>query len=338
MKQSKLLTNELVTRSSRYTFFKHLGLLPNPDKIISSAGRSYETYRDLKNDPHVWSCIQSRKAGSCGLEYEFENTSDNRIINSLESLNLRAVFENILEACLFGFQVIEIIWEFQDNILLPIELVPKPQEWFGFDVENNLLLKTTNSLKGETLPYAKVLLITHESDYLNPYGTALLGKCYWSVTFKNGSMRFWVNFMERFGMPVLIGKYKRGATQEETNKLAEVLAGMTEDSVIVTPVDIDIEFKEPMRASSVNLYRDMIKMCNSEISKAILSQTLTTELDTGSYAATQTHYEIRKEVIQSDIRLIENTINQLINYIYDLNDLDKNKMLRFNMKTSRAAD
>ena len=39
----------------------------------------------------------------------------------------------------------------------------------------------------------------------------------------------------------------------------------------------------------------------------------------GSYAAAQTHFKIRKEVILSDIRLVESTMNKLIKAIVDLN-------------------
>jgi len=94
---------------------------------------------------------------------------------------------------------------------------------------------------------------------------------------------------------------------------------MTQDSVIVTPGDIKIELHEAVRSTSITLYREMIKHCNSEISKAILSQTLTTDVEMGSYAASQTHYKVRREVILSDMRLVESVLNTVIGYIIDLN-------------------
>ena len=63
----------------------------------------------------------------------------------------------------------------------------------------------------------------------------------------------------------------------------------------------------------------MIKHCNTEISKAILSQTLTTELDGGSYAASMTHFKVRREVVMGDIKLVESVMNELLKYIIDLN-------------------
>lgn len=302
-------------------------MLPNPDKILQRTGKTIEVYRDLKNDPHVWSCIQSRKSGLLSLDYILlPNDAPTLIIKEIESilsdLDMQQIQRDILEAPLFGYQPLEIIWKLTESarkFYIPEKIIAKPQEWFFFDGDGQLRYRIKGDLKGTPPPPMKILNVQYEASYLNPYGQALLAKCYWPITFKNGGLRFWVNFMEKYGMPILIGQYSRGTSFEESQKLADDLANMTEDSVIVTPSDIDIELKEAVRTSSVDLYKELIKHCNAEISKAILSQTLTTELDMGSYAASMTHFKVRREVILSDIRMVEQTMNQLIKFIINLN-------------------
>lgn len=323
---SKYLTNELVTRQSRFSFQNYLGILPNPDKILMKSGKTIEIYRELKNDPHVWSCIQSRKSGLLSQKYQIVGKNvDGSILNEIErifvNLDIHKIWGDCLEAPLFGFQPLEIIWKYTNsgNNIEPIDVIGKPQEWFVFDVNGALRFRTADGSIGAELPDYKFINLSYESTYLNPYGESLLAKCYWSVTFKSGSMRFWVNFMEKYGMPVLIGQYQRGATYEESQKLAENLANLLDDAVIVAPSDIKIELKEATRTSSVDLYRDLIKQCNAEISKILLSQTLTTELESGSYAAAETHLKVRNEVIGNDKKLVEKVMNQLIKYTVDLN-------------------
>jgi phage gp29-like protein len=68
----------------------------------------------------------------------------------------------------------------------------------------------------------------------------------------------------------------------------------------------------------------MIDKCNAEISKAILSQTLTSEVTSGSKAAAETHLKIRNEVIENDIKFVEDAWNQLISKIYQVNFTSKN--------------
>lgn len=305
-------------------YYRLTNLLPNPDTILRKIGRGIEVYRELKNDAHVWSCIQSRKSGVLSLPWSIEVGKAERrtfdfVRSVFENLDVYQIESDILEAPLFGFQPIEIIWEQDGRFLIPSGLKARPQEWFAYDNNCNLVFKGKIGNEFEPIPEYKIINVQHEASAINPYGHALLSKCYWPVTFKNGGLRFWVNFTERYGMPILIGQYQRGATNEEIQQLARDLDNIYEDAILVAPMDVKLELHEPARSSSVELYLELIRFANNEISKAILSQTLTTELEGGSYAASQTHFQIRKEIIWADSRLVQNALNLLIRYIVQLN-------------------
>ncbi|MDQ1266266.1 MAG: hypothetical protein QG635_1418, partial [Bacteroidota bacterium] len=327
MENRRNLTGELVSRQSQYSFYKYLGMMPNPDTVLRRTGKTIEAYRELRSDPHVWSCIQSRKSGLLALESVVNpNNAPKPLVDEitkiLDELDMNRLHSDILDAPLFGCQPLEIIWKFtggQRRFLIPDEVIAKPQEWFMYDGDGKFRYRAADNPAGIIPPPMKIINVRFEASYQNPYGSALLGKCYWPVTFKNGGLRFWVNFMEKYGMPILLGQYTRGASTDEAQKLADELARLTEDSVIVAPSDIKLELHEAVRSTSVELYRELIKHCNTEISKAILSQTLTTELDGGSYSAAQIHYKVRRDVVLSDIRLVESTVNTLIKFIVDLN-------------------
>lgn len=293
--------------------------VPNPDMILRKTGTTYSGYRELLYDPHLWSCVQSRKSGVLSTQYDIVGEDNQLAASLLNEIKMEKLIDEVLDSILFGFQPIEVYWEKVKGQILPNATIAKPQELFYIDTKSELKYRPAGKTKGVSLPKYKFLDLRYRAGYQNPYGIALLSKCYWPVKFKNGGMRFWVNFMERYGMPILIGKYTRGATQKEANSLAEHLANMTEDSVIVTPNDIDISIAEPHRYSSVRLYNEMIKLSNKEISKAILSQTLTTDVTNGSKAAAETHYKIREELVLADKLLVEEAVNTLISYVSELN-------------------
>lgn len=326
MKNINNILNDFATSKAAGSLNGLFNILPNPDKILRKTGKTIETYRDLKNDPHLWSCIQSRKSGMLPLEYQIlPMGAENQIVELIQkifyNLDIQKIERDILEAVLFGFQPLEVKWSLDESAdrLVPVDLLPKPQEWFSYDRQGKLLFRKAGSIQAVEIPDFKIINVQYEATEMNPYGHSLLAKCYWPITFKNGGLKFWVVFAEKFGMPMVIGQYLRGATQDEIFQLAEKLATMTQDTAIVTPSDIKVELREAGRSSSVALFRDLIKYCNAEISKAILSQTLTTELDMGSYAASMVHYKIRREVVMSDIRLVESAFNTLIKFIVDLN-------------------
>lgn len=156
--------------------------------------------------------------------------------------------------------------------------------------------------------------------YDNPYGERTLSKVFWAVTFKKGGLKFWVVFTEKYGIPHLIGKHPRGASKEETDELADLLEDMVQDAIAVIPDDSSVEIQEANKSSSAEIFEKLIDKMNAEISKAILGQTLTTEIgSSGSYAASNTHMGVRQDIIDADKKLVEKTINQLIQWIYDVN-------------------
>lgn len=95
---------------------------------------------------------------------------------------------------------------------------------------------------------------------------------------------------------------------------------MIQDAIAVIPDDSSVEIQEANKSSSAEIFEKLIDKMNAEISKAILGQTLTTEVGSrGSYAASNTHLKIRQDLIDSDKKLVESTINQQIKWIYEFN-------------------
>ena len=151
------LSNEIASRKRSIDFYSILQNLPDPDPMLRSQGKDIRVYRELLADPHVWACVQSRKAGVLSLEWEIDRgkakSRQAKIIESVfSSLDLNTIITEILDAVLFGFQPLEVMWQQQGNLILPTEIKAKPPEWFAFDLDNNLKLKTKDNFNGELLP------------------------------------------------------------------------------------------------------------------------------------------------------------------------------------------
>lgn len=320
-----LLTNELVTRDTFLTFHKYIGILPNPGKILDESGNTSQVYANMKTDPHVWSCIQSRKSGVLSLKWEItsgrENSPETTLIREMfGEFDIFNLISNVLEAIFSGYQVMEINWEeLPSGEFLPKEIVAKPNEWFFYGTDGKLRFRAKGEPKGVLLPENKFLVPRHNPTYENPYGEALLTKCYWPVTIKNMGFRFWMNFLEKYGMPLVIGQYSYPPTPEELAALSERLKSLLDSQTIAAPSDITIDIKDLGQSKSVELYSQLIKMANAEISKVLLSETLTTEMDSGSYAASVTHFKVRRELILGDVKIVENTLNELIRTVLQVN-------------------
>jgi len=340
----KGISDEIATRKRAFDFYS-LGLnLPDPDPVLKKQGKDVKIYRELLADSHVWACVQSRKSGVLSLEWELDRgkakSRQAKIIEDIfNKLDLNTIITEILDASMFGFQPLEVIWQNTASLIIPKEIKAKPVEWFVFDDENQLKLKTKDNFQGELLPDKKFLLPQYNPSYQNPYGERTLSRVFWPVIFKKGGLKFWVIFTEKYGMPFLVGKHPRGTSKDDTDNLADMLTAMIQDAIAVIPDDSSVEMHEAAKGSSAEIYEKLIDKMNAEISKAILGQTLTTEIgNKGSFAASKTHMDVRKDIIETDKRIVERTLNQLIRWIYDLNFSGQTNIPVFSMWEEEDVD
>lgn len=307
---------------SRFGMSGFGGWLPNPDPILRKMGRQIDVYRELLRDPLVGGQVRRRKATVARLQWRLDgddvpqNVRDT-IQAALESHDLDRLIKDILNATLFGYQPLEIIWQ-RGSLWLPERIIAKPPEWFGFDDDAQLYFHQ-NGATAEPLPAYKFLCPTQEASYATPYGLGDLGLVFWAVTFKRAGLKFWAEFTQKYGSPWLIGKEPRSNTDADTNKLLDALEALVGNAVGTIPNDSSVEIHEASgKAASVDAYDKLIRYCRSEINIALLGQDQTTEANTNHASATA-GLEITDDIRDSDSRLVAAAINQLIDWICELN-------------------
>lgn len=303
--------------------------IPDPDKILADNEYDYQIYRDLLSDPHLWSVIQQRKAQINQMGWSVDLKKGEpfyaEILEMLERLGVNDKIDSILDTILFGFNVEEIIWDIQDDKYIPIKLKQKPVEWFIFSNSNELRLRKMAGgsyifEEGVKLPPYKFILSQHKSTYKNPYGEKLLSKVYWPVTFKKASTDNWEQLLDKHGIPYIMGVYKSNASEEDKSLLEQTLTDMLDDNVGIMSEDTEIDFKEAGKYNVGEIFSNMVEHLNTEISKAILTVTLTTELgSTGSYKAAEIHREMFEMLGLQDKKIVERVYNKLIEYYIDIN-------------------
>ena len=229
------------------------------------------------------------------------------------------IISEILDATLFGYQALEVMWESEDGLLLPTAIVGKPQEWFIFDEENQLKLRTKENFNGEELPPYRMLLATQNATYINPYGLGDLSLCFWAATFKKAGFKYWLEFTEKYGSPWLVGKHPRQAQIHEVEDLLDSMEAMLGTAVAAIPDDSSIGLVEGAdKSGSSEAFDNFIKYCKSEIAIALLGQNQTTEAEANRASATA-GLEVTRDIRNDDASLVEGVFNQLLAWICELN-------------------
>lgn len=334
-KNTKLkLFSDIATREKIEQTKSLLNVLPDPDKILADNNYDYEIYRNLLTDAHLSAAIEQRKMQVQQMEYEIDHDPNyerrEEAKEFFKLLPVKKMISEMLDAVLYGYSVLEIKWDLIGGKLVPVSVEGKPPEWFIYNNDNELMLrKYVNGSylfeEGEKLPDYKFIICRNQPTYDNPYGQKILQRCYWPVTFKRSAIEYWQTMVERYGMPFLIGYYPPSATEAEKAALLESLEEMIENNVTIIDETFKslIELKETTKYEIGQVYENLVKFHNNEISKAVLSVTLTIETSgTGSYKLAEVHQTMLEYIGLTDKKLVEDGMNQLLKYWHYLNYAD----------------
>ncbi|MBX9634878.1 MAG: DUF935 domain-containing protein, partial [Magnetospirillum sp.] len=135
----------------------------------------------------------------------------------------------------------------------------------------------------------------------------------------NYDIKAWVEFLEVFGQPIRLGKYKAGATPEEKATLLRAVRNLAKDTAAIIPDSMLVELIEAKVTGNVTVQQSFADWVDKQVSKAVLGQTGTT--DNGQYSGTaQTHDKVKDDIERDDARQVANTINDcLVRPLIDLN-------------------
>jgi phage gp29-like protein len=137
----------------------------------------------------------------------------------------------------------------------------------------------------------------------------------WMYLFKNYAWKDWVVFNEKFGMPLILGKYEPSASPADREALVSAIRNLGTDAAGVISKSTEVEFVEAVSrlSGTTNPYQAMIEMCNREMSKAVLGQTLTTDSAPGSGTlAGNAHENVRQDLLEADAEMLAETIREQI--------------------------
>ncbi len=129
-------------------------------------------------------------------------------------------------------------------------------------------------------------------------------------------VKAWAIFAEKYGFPIPTVKLPQAEFEQNKNSIMEMLHGVGLNKFAIFFDEFEWDLKEPVRASSVEVFEKLISKADIESAIAIVGQNLTSEVTGGSFAAAKTHSEILTSFIKDDIAWLDEIINDQI--VHDL--------------------
>lgn len=314
--------------NDKYSTYPSNGLTPRRLARIFRAADGGDVHEQMElfeemeeKDPHLFSQLQTRKLAVAGLDWEVRAFSyeeqDRQVADfigeQLKSIeNLDYIFIDMLDAIGKGVSVMEIEWDIDmsgANVIKNIEYVhPKKLIWNC--LTDKMEICTNEYPSGMEIPENKFVVHKYKAKSGHTSRNGILRVVSWMYLFKNYDVKDWVAFCEVFGMPLRLGKYSAAASDNDKKELMKALYSLGSDAAGIVPESTVIEFIESKKTTSVDIYEELARYCDEQISKAVLGQTLSSDSGGGSYAQGKVHNEVRHDLMAADAKALAVTVRR----------------------------
>lgn len=230
-----------------------------------------------------------------------------------KQIDMAALIEHLMLAVGIGFSYAEIPWWTRaDGMQIPADVACVPHRRFSFDLHGRARLTS------EIDPYPGQLLerrpgsswACNETKRWRKQTQAgmLRTVAYWAV-FKRLAVRDWLVFAEKFGIPMITGKYGENSSEATRKALQDAIDALGTEGRAILAADATIEIHtQALRAGSGggdHLHAGITQLCNSEISKILTAGTLTSDTGgPGSFALGKVHDDQKHKLSLADARRI----------------------------------
>ena len=288
---------------------------PEIDSTLRLAGIARHQLRRLCGDDEISAALETRRAVVEATPWRIEGYNDSapmQHLNATLAKHLPSMIAALWDAVPMGFSVAEVVWA-QNGSMVDIGRVALvPMQYFN-PRSDGTLLATLPSV-GYEMPVDTEYKFFHtvrEQSFESPHGNAILSRLYWPWHFRQHGWRYWMQFLERFGMPIIAGQVTNPADFVDAMGRLGINTAIgvgTQDTVSIVTQNGSGEFERLEQA------------LNKRIQKLILGQTLTSDTGgSGSYAAAKVHDQVRMDRKMADLRLVTNTIQRIIAAFWQLN-------------------
>jgi len=284
-----------------------------------------------ERDLHYACELSKRKLAVSRLPITVESYSDDQrdldLADEVRALvrrsGFRTLIKDLLDAVGKGFSVCEIRWERSERRWTPKEYVWRDPRFFCFEQAglSEIRLRDEANLS-EGLPLAPFAFIVHKPHIKSgiPIRGGLARLAAWAWMCKGYTIKDWLAFAEVFGMPLRLGKYESGASEQDKDVLRLAVANLGTDAAAIFPKSMDIQLVEAAKQGGANFYQLLADYLDAQVSRGILGQTATTQGTPGKLGNEEAQKEVREDIRDDDAAQIEETINRdLVKSFIDLN-------------------
>ena len=265
--------------------------------------RLYDMYASaFMTDPHLIGIHRKRLVGACRTPIEFirNEKADDQVNDLLKQPWFRKFRKEVVESEFWGFSLLQFYRDSDGNV--DFDSIDRKH----YDPVQRIILRYQSDTDGAPLEaFSNTLVVGND-----PRGIGIMSAVMPYVLYKRGNMGDWAQFCQIFGMPIREYTYDAG-DEEARRRLVEDARKQGANAVYIHPEGSALTLHESgNKSGSSDLYNNFSDKCDSQMSIAILGNTLTTDAKaTGTQALGTVHKQEEDEIKDEDQALILSVLN-----------------------------
>jgi len=260
-------------------------------------------------DAAVTSAVSLRKSPTLKKELLIE-TDDEAVAKTLHRCLSFEFRQQALDTALQGFSVFELIWNLEaDGRYYP---TPVERNYQDFTFKGGVLWYTKDDIK---VPDYKCITAIFSPKFNKPMGRPLYKTLFWLVKFKNASLEFWLEYMERFSSPWIVG-----STEGDKDEMAENLYAMLAGDVAVVEEEDKVELITPDNKGD---FKELSQYADDQIRETLLGSKLMGSSSGQSLASATAQNEVRGDIAMTDEHILSALMSQIIEAFIQVNNYTK---------------
>lgn len=268
-------------------------------------------------DSQVAGCLMGRRSGflkEWRVTPASETAQDTAVADFITSvffgINMRELFEDVQEARLKKFSVINLEWEIQDNKQVIVEAKKVNQRYFRYD-DDGVLKVDWGAKDLREIPEDSALVCESNRD-------PILLPVLRDYILKEFGLESWAGFLETFGESFILGKYPPGADAQFKTELENGINALAVSARGIMPDSTSVEIVETKR--NTGDHEKFGDRCDAAISISLLGHANAVQRSAGlQLGENQEAYKVKREIALGDIFYIEEQITRLVRMLVKRN-------------------
>lgn len=303
----------------------YVKLLTPDDTVLQFKGGDYRIYQETLRDDACMAPFAQRRLAVTKCEWQVDAGGDDPLSKAaadwlreqLQQLEWDRITDGMLYARWYGHSVAECLYQpdLVEGKVVLADIRVRDRGRFAYSNDRGAPFIWDNQTgKWKRLPDRKMWTLNTGADHDDsPYGLGLAHYCYWPVFFKRNNIKFWLIFLEKFGMPTGVAKMPAGQYDNvaQRNKVRAALQAMASETGVILPEGTEFEFLDT-KSSGTQDYDTMRAAMDNALAKVIIGQTASQQGTPGKLGNEDLQGEVKNDLVKADADLVCGSFNRTV--------------------------